>query len=95
MTIASKLFYWVECDGDACGARCPTENDDSIAYTDRSAAYLVASESDWIKVGMWDFCPDCGVRYCRRCGQRLTADESDVGEYTCFACAPELVEQNG
>lgn len=46
MTLASKPFYWVECDAPACGAKS-TEGGDYDAWADSGTALDDAQASDW------------------------------------------------
>ena len=88
MTVESAPFYWLVCDEPTCGERCPNDNDDAIAYADEQSAVVVAEDSDWLIVNGKHFCWNHAFNYCDECGERLTEDETDTGDRTCFKCSP-------
>lgn len=62
MSTKSAPFYWITCDAEGCGARCPSdEYDECVAYMTAEQAKDVADVSDWetnyAKRGR-DYCPD-------------------------------------
>jgi hypothetical protein len=60
MSIKSAPFYWVECDGDQCDARCPTEDYDITAWGEEDQAITDAEASDWtITAAGEHYCEDC------------------------------------
>ena len=92
MSVESKPFYWLECDAPECGETYPGDWDDVAAYSDQTSLIEFAPESDWRIVAGKHFCPDHANWYCHKCGEALTEDEQNAGEYECFKCAPELKE---
>jgi hypothetical protein len=54
--IESKPFYWVVCDEQGCEARCPDEDDESIAWAEADQAVAVAQDSEWLVVGSKHYC---------------------------------------
>ena len=60
MTVKSKLYYWLECDGTGCLSRCPNDSSDVSAWADESSAVDSALDyEDWVTVGGKHFCWDC------------------------------------
>ncbi len=59
MSVQSKLYYWVECDGDRCPARCP-DGDEYSAGEDREEIITMATDSRWVLTAAGEFfCEDC------------------------------------
>ena len=82
MTIKSAPYYWVECDGDDCGAKS-TEGGDFAAWGDRQSAVDEATGQDWTE---WDgkfYCPACSPKCPEGCGCRLGTGDADARECGC------------
>ena len=57
MSIESKPFYWLRCDG--CGVREPPGDADAVAWGDEDQALLCAAEAGWETGYEQQRCPDC------------------------------------
>jgi hypothetical protein len=66
MSVKSQLYFWVECDGDGCDARCPSEDYDISAWGDEDQAITDAENSDWtITAAGEHYCEDCTTQEIR------------------------------
>ena len=59
MPIRSAPYYWLECDGDGCRARCPSANGDLTAWSDLEGAAAYAYDNGWLARGGSWLCPTC------------------------------------
>lgn len=60
MSIKSMPYFWVECDGDGCDARCPSEDYDITAWGEEDQAIQDAEDSNWVLTAAGEFyCEDC------------------------------------
>jgi len=71
MSVKSMPYFWVECDGDNCTARCPTEDYDITAWGDESQAITDAEDSDWTIT-------DAGETYCEDCVPQDAKDSAHL-----------------
>jgi hypothetical protein len=61
MSVKSKPYFWVECDGDRCAARLP-DGDEYSAYGDREETITMATDSGWVLTAAGGlYCEDCAT----------------------------------
>jgi hypothetical protein len=59
MSLQSKPYFWVECDGDRCTAKAP-DGDEYSAYESRADAITSATDWGWALTAAGEFyCEDC------------------------------------
>ena len=66
MSVKSKPYFWVECDGDKCDAKAP-DGDDFSAFEEPKQATEYAEDCDWTITA-------AGEHYCEGCA---TDDHKD------------------
>lgn len=59
MAIKSAPYYWIECD--KCGRRCPPEDYEITAWSDKEGAIACALGAEWSLSDERDLCPDCAA----------------------------------
>jgi hypothetical protein len=86
MSLASSPFYWLTCDGPDCKKRCPSEDDQIIAWVDDSQAEFYADDSDWRTVDGKHYCADCSPWVCHDCGAWNDIEYPGEQDYLCIPC---------
>lgn len=68
MAVKSKPYFWIECDGPDCDARCPDPDGEIVAWSEEWMAVDQAVSDDWE-------CGDDGKHLCPDCiNKRNNAD---------------------
>lgn len=63
MTLKSKPYYWLECDGDDCDQRYPNVDDEYSAWAEPDVVADLAADDFW-QVRRADgrhLCEDCAI----------------------------------
>jgi hypothetical protein len=62
MSVQSKPYFWVECDGDECDAKAP-DGDEYSAFEEANQAIEYAEDSDWVITAAGEsYCEDCAAQ---------------------------------
>jgi hypothetical protein len=84
MSVRSAPFFWLACDAPECGARCPNEDDESIAFSDDSGAIEVAADSYWQRTSDGrDYCDNHALNVCDQCQAYDPTPLAGEREYLC------------
>ena len=90
MSVESKPFYWIACDGDECHRRSPPADYEIVAWSDRDSAECSALDSEWMKMddGRW-YCEFCSMDVCLDCGAFDPDPYAGERDYLCRKCWAE------
>lgn len=78
MSLKSKHYYWVVCDGEGC-ERNAQENSEYSAWSQANYAEEEALESGWAEIGDKHYCDDCRAQFdCDECGELKTECECEA-----------------